>query len=66
MAMVNTVTHIIIHTLTYFCFKLNLNGAVTLHKPPNNKLFDLNSKSRLSPVLQRCKEQQDATAAAAH
>jgi hypothetical protein len=65
MAMVNTIMHIIIHTLTHFCFKLNLNGAVTLRKPPNNKLFDLSSKSRLSPVLQRRKEQQDATAAAA-
>jgi hypothetical protein len=44
--------------------KLNPDGAVTLRKPPNNKLFDITSQSRMSPVLQRRKEQQNAAAAA--
>jgi hypothetical protein len=36
---------------------------VTLHAPPNNKLFDVKSRAHLSPVLQRHKEQQEAVAA---
>jgi hypothetical protein len=38
---------------------------VTLHKPPNNKLFDNTSQSRMSPVLQRRKEQHHLAAATA-
>jgi len=43
--------------------QLNPSGAVTLRSPLNNKLFDVKSRARLSPVLQRRKEQQDAVAA---
>jgi hypothetical protein len=43
--------------------KLNPGGPVTLKKPPNNKLFDPKSTSRMSPVLQRRKEQMEAAAA---
>jgi len=42
---------------------LNPSGSVTLQSPPNNKLFDVKSRARLSPILQRRKEQQDTVAA---
>jgi hypothetical protein len=37
---------------------------VTLRKPPNNKLFDVNNNSRMSPVLQRRKADQENAAKA--
>jgi hypothetical protein len=48
---------------TRHILKLNPDGAVTLRKLPNNKLFDITSQLQMSPVLQRHKEQQNAAAA---
>jgi hypothetical protein len=38
--------------------QLNPNGAVTLQTPPNNKLFDIASIPRVSPLLQHRKAEQ--------
>jgi hypothetical protein len=42
--------------------KLNPGSPVTLKKPPNNKLFDPKSTSRMSPVLQCQNERMEAAA----
>lgn len=60
MAMVSSCT--MPNVLSDILKQLNLNGAVTLRIPPNNKLFDSKSM-QMSPVLQRRQaEQQNTTA----
>ncbi|KIM88857.1 hypothetical protein PILCRDRAFT_3027 [Piloderma croceum F 1598] len=41
---------------------MNPNGSVTLHQPPNNKLFDPSQTTRISPVVQHRKAEQAAIA----